>query len=70
MYIQQNWSTIVGYFRPSRKCFSFNGSLLFLLILLVGIAQQTAARPSQDEDLPRGFNVGEEFRDVDNLEVR
>ncbi|XP_037811214.1 uncharacterized protein LOC119603295 isoform X2 [Lucilia sericata] len=70
MYIQQNWHTVVDYFRPSRKCFSFNGSLLFLLILLVGgIAHQTAARPSHDEDLPPGFNVNEEFRDVDNLEI-
>ncbi|KAI8130831.1 hypothetical protein FF38_07885 [Lucilia cuprina] len=70
MFKQQNWHTVVGYFRPSRKCLSFNGSLLFLLILLVGgIAHQTAARPSHDEDLPPGFNVNEEFRDVDNLEI-
>lgn len=70
MYIHSNWNTIVGYIRPSRKCFSFNGSFVFLLILLVAASiQQTAARPNPDEDLPHDFN-GEEFRDVDNLEVR
>ena len=73
MNFQRNWNTVVGYFRPNRKCFSFNGSLLFLLlILLVGIVaqHQAAARPSSDEELPQDFNNDEDFRNVDNLEVR
>ncbi|KAM7360874.1 hadley [Cochliomyia hominivorax] len=70
MYIHSNGNTIVGYFRSSRKCFSFNGSFVLLFVLLVTAANihKSLARPSHDDDLPHEFN-GEEFRDVDNLEI-
>lgn len=61
---------VVGYIRPSRKCFPFYGCLLALLLLLAISAQQAECRPGQeDEMLPPHISVDEEFRDVDNLEV-
>lgn len=68
MFSKRSGNAVVGDFRPSRKCFSFYGSLLFLVLLC--LTQQATGRPSQDDDeMPSDFNVGDQFADVDNVEI-